>query len=69
MQLQVSKGPERIVVPELEGQKRADAEAALKALGFKVAVRAIPGPGIVRSTQPRAGEPVKKGSTVTLFVF
>jgi serine/threonine-protein kinase len=67
--LQVSKGPERIVVPELEGQQRAEAEAALKALGFKVAVQAIPGPGKVRGSNPAAGKAVRKGSTVTLFVF
>ena len=69
VELQVSKGPERIVVPDLDGQRREDAEAALEALGLEVSVRAIPGPGIVRSTRPGAGEPVKRGSTVTLNVF
>ena len=69
VELQVSKGPERILVPDVDGQPREEAEAALEALGLKVSVRAIPGPGIVRSTRPGAGEPVKRGSTVTLNVF
>jgi len=38
-------------------------------LGLQVEVQAIPGPGKVRSTRPGAGEPVRRGSTVTLFVF
>ena len=49
VELQVSKGPERIVVPDVEGQARADAEAALEALGLEVDVQAIPGPGTVRT--------------------
>jgi len=67
--LQVSKGPELITIPKLVGTKRKAAEAQLEALGLKVEVRAIPGPGTVRSTDPGAGERVRKGSTVTLFVF
>ncbi len=67
--LQVSKGPELITVPDLVGEKRAEAERRLKGLGLKVQVRAIPGPGTVRSTNPGAGKKVRKGSTVTLFVF
>jgi serine/threonine-protein kinase len=69
VQLTVSKGPERITVPDVNGRQKADAEAALKALGLKVDVQAIPGPGKVRSTSPGAGKAVRKGSTVTLFVF
>jgi serine/threonine-protein kinase len=69
VELRVSKGPERIIVPDVGGRARADAEAALEALGLEVEVQAIPGPGTVRSTRPGAGEPVRRGSTVTLFVF
>ena len=67
--LQVSKGPELITVPDVVGDARAAAERRLEALGLKVQVRAIPGPGTVRSTNPGAGAKVRKGSTVTLFVF
>jgi serine/threonine-protein kinase len=69
VQLTVSKGPERIVVPDVDGLPKADAEARLEALGLKVAVQAIPGPGKVRGSNPAAGKAVRKGSTVTLFVF
>jgi beta-lactam-binding protein with PASTA domain len=69
IKLQVSKGPELIAVPDLGGKPRGEAEDALKALGLKSRVVAIPGPGQVRSTQPEAGEKVRRGSTVTLFVF
>ncbi len=67
--LQVSKGPQLITVPDVVGDRVKDAEARLKALGLKVRVNRIPGPGIVRSTDPRAGEQVRKGTTVTLNVF
>ena len=67
--LQVSKGPELITIPNLEGQKRKAAVQRLEALGLKVRVFAIPGPGTVRSTDPGAGAKVRKGSTVTVYVF
>ena len=69
VKLTVSKGPELIAVPELGGKPRDEAEAALKALGLKPRVVAIPGPGTVRSSDPAAGEKVRRGATVTLFVF
>ncbi|MCY7363735.1 MAG: Stk1 family PASTA domain-containing Ser/Thr kinase [Frankiaceae bacterium] len=67
--LQVSKGPELITVPDVTGQRRAQAEAALTALGLKTRVFAIPGPGTVRSTDPGAGATVRKGATITVYVF
>ena len=42
---------------------------ALEAAGLTVRVVAIPGPGRVRSTDPGAGEQVRKGSRVTMYVF
>ena len=42
---------------------------ALEAAGLTGRVIAIPGPGRVRSTAPGAGEQVRKGSRVTLYVF
>jgi len=67
--LVVSKGPQLISVPDVTGQRRADAQAELERLGLRVDVQAIPGPGKVRSTSPGAGKAVRKGSTVTLYVF
>ncbi len=67
--LEVSKGPEMVVVPDVVGQDREAAVSALKALGFQVRVIAIPGPGRVRSSNPDGGTSARKGSTVTLYVF
>jgi serine/threonine-protein kinase len=68
--LDVSKGPEVIIVPDLGGQSREDAEAALEALGLEADVTARPGPGgAVRFQAPGPGTEVRKGSSVTVFVF
>jgi serine/threonine-protein kinase len=68
--LQVSKGPDLVVVPDVRGQDRDTAQAALKAAGLAVRVFAVPaGPGRVLSTDPGAGSKVKRGSSVTLYVF
>ena len=67
--LQVSKGPELITIPDVVGQPRGPAEERLKALGLNVRAVAIPGPGMVRSTDPAAGAKVRKGSAVTMYVF
>ncbi len=67
--LTVSKGPDLQTVPDLVGLDRDTAVAELEALGVKARVVSIPGPGRVRSVSPGAGEQVRKGSTVTLYVF
>jgi beta-lactam-binding protein with PASTA domain/tRNA A-37 threonylcarbamoyl transferase component Bud32 len=69
VQLQVSKGPELITVPDVSGMKRKEAVARLEALGLKTRVFAIPGPGTVRSTDPGAGAKVRKGATIRVYVF
>jgi len=67
--LVVSKGPELVTVPDVVSKPRKQAEKELEALGLKVRTMAIPGPGTVRSTDPRAGAEVRKNATITLYVF
>jgi serine/threonine-protein kinase len=68
--LQVSKGPDVVVVPDVRGQSEGQARTVLQGLGFKVDVRRLPGgPGTVLQTDPKPGKKVKRGSTVTLYVF
>jgi serine/threonine-protein kinase len=57
-------------VPNVVGQKLAAAESALTAKGFHVNAKAhvtsSGAPNVVTSTSPKAGQPAKKGSTVTV---
>jgi beta-lactam-binding protein with PASTA domain/tRNA A-37 threonylcarbamoyl transferase component Bud32 len=68
--LDVSKGPELITVPDVGGLSREEAERALVSRGLKANINARPGPGgAVRFQDPGAGGQVRKGTTVTVFVF
>ena len=68
--LVISTGPEPRTVPgDVVGQDEGQARGALEALGLRVEVRAIPGPGVVRSVSPGEGSVVERDSTVTLYVF
>ena len=66
----VSKGPEKVAVPDVVGRQRQDARAALEAAGFTVQEEAILGGffGTVRQTDPAAGTMLKKGSVVTITI-
>ena len=65
----VSKGPDVVVVPDLRGPQ-ARATAQLTALGLKARVLRLPGgPGTVLQQTPQAGTTVRRGKTVTLYVF
>jgi eukaryotic-like serine/threonine-protein kinase len=69
----VSKGPPKVAVPDVKGQKQSDAEKTLKSAGFKVAVVQDPSApanqnGKVTGQSPAAGTKAKKGSTVTISV-
>jgi serine/threonine-protein kinase len=69
--LAVSKGPQRVAVPAVVGQKRTDATAALKKAGFVPAVFSVPstGPqGVVVAQNPQPGAKAPKGSRVRLNV-
>jgi serine/threonine protein kinase/beta-lactam-binding protein with PASTA domain len=69
--LVVSKGPHLVQVPRLWGVGVADAEAQLKALGFRVSVQhAHPyfGLGYVVAQTPGADDMAPKGSEVTIVI-
>ncbi len=66
----VSKGTERVSVPDVIGRTAIDAKAVLEAAGFKVELQYEPHSeaGTVLEQSPSPGTSVAKGSTVTLLV-
>jgi serine/threonine-protein kinase len=63
----VSKGPEKVTVPNLVGQTLDSATATLQAAGFAVDTQSyLPG-RVVRAQDPAANSSVNKGTKVTLF--
>ena len=70
--LTVSSGKKQVEVTDLSNMTQANAEAALKKLGFNVKVQEINddtvAEGQVVKTDPQAGSTLAYGSTVTLYV-
>ena len=70
--LTVSKGPEKVAVPDVVGEDRADARATLRDAGFSVTVVERESPdeaeGTVIRQSPPAGSKAVKGSEVTIYV-
>jgi serine/threonine-protein kinase len=70
--LTVSKGVEQLVVPSVRGRTASDAANVLGQAGFKTTTRndasADVEAGIVIRTEPAAGTPLERNSTVTLVV-
>ena len=70
--LVVSRGPQQVAVPEVIGQERSEAEAALRNAGFKVETSQREDqdadPGTVLSQDPGAGQQAAKGSTVGIVL-
>jgi serine/threonine-protein kinase len=68
--LVVSKGPEMVKVPNVQGKQVAEARKILEAAGFKVKVENFMGGifGTVRTQSPAAEAEAPKGSEVTLVV-
>lgn len=66
----VSKGPEKVAIPDVVGLQREEARSLLESAGFTVKEEAILGGffGTVRSSDPAAGTMTKKGSTVTITI-
>ncbi|MDX6199222.1 MAG: eukaryotic-like serine/threonine-protein kinase [Actinomycetota bacterium] len=68
--LQISKGPELVVVPNVTGKKRDDAVQQIEALGLQAQVLTPFGGGNkVHAQSPAPGSQVKKGSVVRLLVY
>jgi len=69
--LTVSKGPDVVAVPDVTGRSAGEATALLQAAGLQArAVTLLPdGPGSVLRQDPGRNKMVKRGSTVTLFIF
>jgi serine/threonine-protein kinase len=71
--LQVSKGPTTSMVPDVTSLSQSDAQAQLKASGFKVKI--VPQPvtdpsqdGIVQTQDPSGGTQAPPGAVVTIAV-
>ncbi|MDY6214598.1 MAG: Stk1 family PASTA domain-containing Ser/Thr kinase [Schaalia hyovaginalis] len=66
----VSKGPENVQVPSVQGKQESEAITILQGAGLQVRVERVLGGifGTARSTDPGAGDVVKIGSTITLYV-
>ena len=70
--LTISKGPEKLKVPDVSNEDQETAKKALEDLGLKVTVKEKPSKdvdkGKVVSTDPAAGSSVSSGDTVTMYV-
>ena len=66
----MSKGPETVEVPTVQGLQESQARSALEAAGLQVRVERFMGGlfGTVRSSNPAAGTVVPRGTTVTLTI-
>lgn len=63
----VSKGPEKVDVPSLNGLSEEAAEAKLKEAGLKLGDRFGPPKRSVFASLPRAGTKVERGSSVDIY--
>jgi beta-lactam-binding protein with PASTA domain len=69
--LTVSKGPQRVAVPNVVGRRRDDAIARLRSAGFHAAVFSVPSTsprGFVVAQNPQASSKAVKGSRVRINV-
>ncbi len=71
--LEVAKAPDEETVPDVAGQNLQNAQAQLRAAGFKIAATkeapsATVAAGLVISTDPGGGTTAKKGASVTITV-
>lgn len=64
----VSRGPNLVAVPDLEGLTLAEAEGALEAQGLVLGQDCCNSRGRVITSQPSAGEQVRRGTEVDVFL-
>ncbi len=66
----ISKGPDRVIVPDVTGMSEAAAKKELEDLGLKVTVnyQASPDEGFVLTQDPPHDAQVKRGDNVTIWV-
>jgi serine/threonine-protein kinase len=62
----VSKGPDIVTVPDVEGLTADEATDRLEGQGLSAVLRGYRNNRVVRSQDPEAGEKVKRGSEVTI---
>jgi eukaryotic-like serine/threonine-protein kinase len=65
--LRISKGPDLVVVPNVDGLTRGEAEALIRAAGLTPRVYLPVGTRVVAQS-PGPGEQVKRGSNVNLLL-
>jgi serine/threonine-protein kinase len=63
----VSKGPEQVAVPNLNGLSEDEAASRLEAAGLRLGDRYGPGKRKIFATRPGAGTMVDKGSSVDVY--
>lgn len=66
--VQVSKGPDRVPVPDLTGMTLDEAEAALQAAGLTLGQDCCTSRGRVVTSDPPPGTQVRRGTAVNLFL-
>ena len=66
--IEVSKGPDRVPVPDLAGKTLPEAQAALTAAGLELGQDCCASNGRVVGSDPAAGAQVRRGSAVNLFL-
>jgi serine/threonine-protein kinase len=67
--LNISKGPELVVVPDLNNVERDEAVRQLEALGLRADVTRFGGGKKVHAQSPSPGTQVRKGTVVKLLVY
>ncbi len=66
--VRVSKGPDLVAVPDLDGMTLDEAEAALVAAGLRLGQDCCASRGTVVGSDPPAGQRVRRGTAVNVFL-
>jgi beta-lactam-binding protein with PASTA domain len=66
--VQVSKGPDRVAVPDLRGMTLDEAEAALRSADLELGQDCCASRGTVVGSDPGPGTPVRRGTAINVFL-